>query len=402
MGHDYTRIVEDLKELKMSDKEKPTPPERGIVKEDMAEATATIKAAQVTRGTDGDLMFSDILTSFIYVLLSDYMTAGQVEKAIRSVYEGDTVIFTDSFLAQYADNLANTLKNAKVSALASALEKAFIEKSPPEQSSETKKSRGEARLGDDDEALAQLQERVDEAIENMNEEDEKVWKERESDVLEEVSRNNDVGLKVKPSDNSSFERDIIEKVNKAEWRTKSSEDLQNDDETTNEKHVEEADDREYPDQIASSLAALESIKELVPTDTIRQVADILKQEVENELVDEEESPMTREEILLQQAAKMQEHKATNPEAEKMAEEYVKEQLEQHNEPEDVEDELPLMSRGNLKDVRHGKAFPEALSGVFDDPAAEMNKAISEDAQKKIVEIEASENKPRTGVFQRVK
>lgn len=372
-------------------------PDPQIKDEDVTQATETIKKAQATRGTDGDIVeFSDILTTFVYVLLRDYLPAGQVENAVKAVIGGETVIFTDSFLAQYADSLANTLKDAKIGALANALEKAFTEKvkqpcSPPHV---TKKS--EAHFGDSDEFLQNLQQRVDEAIDSMDEEDEVL----EENPLDEVSRNDEIGLVANDYRPSSVEKEVRKRLQNAEWRN-SPEKV---DESSGDDIdvVPEATESQYSKEITSSLEAIDSLKELLPTDTIKQVADILKQEIEAELVEEEVEEvevLTREGVLQKQSEMIEEHRATNPEAAKMAERYIKEQLEDKD-PKEVEG--PTISRGNLKNVSQGNAFPEALDKVFeDDPEAELEKAKEVKKQMDELRSSAANKDSHPGAFQRV-
>jgi len=362
----------------MSDtEEKVVSPDPHIKNEDYDQAVRTIKQAQATRGTDGEPEFAGILTSFIYVLLRDHLPAGQVEQAVREVTDGNMVVFTDSFLAQYADSLSTTLKDVRVNALANALEKAFIGKEP-EVDIKTKLKTPQAHFGDDGEDLQNLQQRVDDAIDNMTEEDQTEWKEHKDDVLEEVPRNDEIGL-LPNAEAANIEKDTAEILNEADEAKDASRETQ-----------------KYSDEISDSLAALDNLKELLPTDTIRQVADILKQEVKAELVVDKpvEEIVTREDVLKRQAAIMEEHKATNPEATRMAEKYIQEQL-----AGEVEDktESPTVSRGKLSDVSNGKAFPEALTGVFDDGT----QADIEKAEAIAKQMEAVRNNAKSGAFKRV-
>ena len=66
------------------------------------------------RSDSGNIEYSDTLTTFFYLLMRDYLPAGKVEKLVNEVVEGaETCLFTNGFLAQYADNLANFMKEAK-------------------------------------------------------------------------------------------------------------------------------------------------------------------------------------------------------------------------------------------------------------------------------------------------
>lgn len=408
----------------VQDKDKLASPLGRVQDEDVAEAKRIISEAQNTRGTDGDPALGDILTTFIYVLLRDHLPAGQIERAIQFVLSGEMVVFTDSFLAQYADSLANTLKSARVNALANALERVFADKASMRPAlsdiSDAKKKRAEAHLGDDAAALAELQDKVDQAIEHMNEEDRKAWEERESTALEEVSRNTDAGLKISGDKDRDPAHEARDKLTNASWRKQAkSEKVEPKAEAETETETEtegvgnstdEPDDKEdagYEHKLSASLESLDSLKELVPTDTIRQVVDILRQEVVNELVEDKDEveTTTREDILEQRAEAMAEHKATNSEAEQMAKDYVKEQVEeaQSNVKSNAGDEekYPPPSRGRLSDVRAGKAFPEALDKVFDDESAPKKEEKSE-AQKVGEKLFSGEGPTKhPGLFQRV-
>ena len=63
------------------------------------------------RAESGDIMSTDKVENFIYVLLRDHLTAGDVESLTRSV-EDDTasVVFCNGWIAQYAKNVAKRLK----------------------------------------------------------------------------------------------------------------------------------------------------------------------------------------------------------------------------------------------------------------------------------------------------
>ena len=79
------------------------------------------------REASGRITFNDPLTSFIYQLLRDEMPAGKVEALVRSIVnEGQQeVLFTNGWLAQYANNLADMIKNAQSIKLGEALTKVF-------------------------------------------------------------------------------------------------------------------------------------------------------------------------------------------------------------------------------------------------------------------------------------
>lgn len=79
------------------------------------------------REASGKIVYSDPLTSFLYQLMRDELPAGTVEKLVREVVnEGaQDVLFTNGWLAQYANNLAEMLKNAHTEKLKESLAKVF-------------------------------------------------------------------------------------------------------------------------------------------------------------------------------------------------------------------------------------------------------------------------------------
>jgi hypothetical protein len=79
------------------------------------------------REASGKVVYSDPLTSFLYQLIRDELPAGKVEKIVRDVLsEGDKeVLFTNGWLAQYANNLAEMIKNAHTEKLKETLTKVF-------------------------------------------------------------------------------------------------------------------------------------------------------------------------------------------------------------------------------------------------------------------------------------
>jgi len=279
------------------------------------------------RSDGGNTDLGDILTTFIYLLLRDHMTAGKLEAVVNEIASGTTIaIFANGFLEEYADKLANTLKNTKVNALAKALEGAFEGKSLPWSEKMKRKAAGEVHLDTDEEALRKLESVVEEAVVSAD------------NVIDEYEEG--------PSRDLNFRK-------KNEQLGDSSESIQ-----------------------VNPLNALEEIKKLVPTDNVKQIADILKSEVER-VLEAEAKTETREAILEKRAEVNKEHTATNEDAKKMAEEFVKDAVDEAmmtTETPDDDSDVPV-SRGKLADVVAGKAFPEALDGVFgDNPQEDLEKA----------------------------
>lgn len=78
------------------------------------------------REASGSINYSDPLTSFLYQLIRDELPAGVVEKIVRDVVnEPEECLYTNGWLAQYANNLSEELKNASANKLRKALNVAF-------------------------------------------------------------------------------------------------------------------------------------------------------------------------------------------------------------------------------------------------------------------------------------
>ena len=77
------------------------------------------------REASGNVNYSDSLTSFLYILMRDYMPAGKVEELVLNTTMAEECLYTNGWLAQYANNLADKINNAKQEYFKSTLEKAF-------------------------------------------------------------------------------------------------------------------------------------------------------------------------------------------------------------------------------------------------------------------------------------
>lgn len=78
------------------------------------------------REASGQVVYSDAITSFLYQLMRDHLPAGVVEKLVREVAaEPEEQVFTNGWLAKYANNLAEELKNSRTNNLAKVLSEAF-------------------------------------------------------------------------------------------------------------------------------------------------------------------------------------------------------------------------------------------------------------------------------------
>ena len=130
---------------------------------------------QELREASGAVTFSDPLTSFLYTLMRDELAAGTVERLVRDAVDGDEVtVFTNGWLANYANNLAGRLQNANSIRLQRALDQAFEEtqaakaKKAEEESKETgeldPRAKPHEELGDDE--LSRLERQLVEMTRN--------------------------------------------------------------------------------------------------------------------------------------------------------------------------------------------------------------------------------------------
>lgn len=116
------------------------------------------------REESGAVTYSDPLTSFLYQLMRDHLPAGKVEELVWHVSQepADGCIFTNGWLAKYANNLAETLKGMNQIKLKRDLKNAFDEaefaKKILAQAAELSPPAEEI----EDEALADLKSQLDE------------------------------------------------------------------------------------------------------------------------------------------------------------------------------------------------------------------------------------------------
>jgi len=278
-----------------------------IKDDDLEKTKESLDRNSRLRSDSGNIDYSDTLTSFIYSLLRDHIPAGILESIVRGVInEPEVRMYSNGFLAKYANNLADELKNAKTKILKRSLESAFMEKEHKIEMEEPKISES---LDDYKEELQELKKVADDAVESMDE--------------NEASE-----AKIKLVEKESEPTNVVK------------------------------------EQIKVSLDALEYLKDYVPSENVKTLVSIIKAEVDAELTDVFKNELTRETILKERAEENKEHVATNPEAERLAKEYIEDQMSDLDEVVDVEDEDGPVSRGTLKDVKSGMALPEALDNVF--------------------------------------
>jgi hypothetical protein len=101
-----------------------------------------MKRTEELRAESGTVTYTDPLTSFFYQLLRDHMTAGDVEKIVSDIVQeaGKDVTFTNGWLAKYANNLADTLRNAETLNLKGSLTKIWQEETPVPEKPAVKKT----------------------------------------------------------------------------------------------------------------------------------------------------------------------------------------------------------------------------------------------------------------------
>jgi len=141
------------------------------------------KRTEELKEASGSVTYSDPLTTFLYLLMRNDLPAGTVESLVReSINSAEECVFTNGWLAQYAHNLAEELKNAKVNHLRDALDKVFSfeEEARKNKAMEEEKARIEQELEEvseslTDEELAVLEQRIkEEAFGEEEEEGEEV------------------------------------------------------------------------------------------------------------------------------------------------------------------------------------------------------------------------------------
>lgn len=62
------------------------------------------------REESGNITINSKLVSFLYELMRDHLPAGIVQELVNNSINNDDVIYTNGYLAKYAEYLANKLK----------------------------------------------------------------------------------------------------------------------------------------------------------------------------------------------------------------------------------------------------------------------------------------------------
>jgi len=305
------------------------------------------------RSDSGNIEYADTLTTFFYLLMRDYLPAGKVEKLVNEVVEGaETCLFTNGFLAQYADNLATFMKDAKTKTLAKALESAFGGKTETQQTGKKIENMLESDLAD-------VADKINEAAKNMTEEQKQEWEEKIEAIEEDIEI----------TEKEEQERLEKDKCKEDEGCSEECKEVQDDEPKKCCGKCKCEEEKDSRSEIAEAMISLDKLKKLVQTDEIEQIVKILKSEIEEALTEEaKEEVQTRESILKEKIKENAEHKSSEEGAEERAIEFIKEEIEKQAKemPSNFDDDGNLISRGNLRDVREGRAFPEALDKVFEE------------------------------------
>jgi hypothetical protein len=69
-----------------------------------------IDETKALRERSGTVQISSKLVSFLYELMRDYLTPGEIEKLVQASQEPN-VTYTNGWLAKYAQDLSNRLKD---------------------------------------------------------------------------------------------------------------------------------------------------------------------------------------------------------------------------------------------------------------------------------------------------
>lgn len=63
------------------------------------------------RERSGTVVIDSSLVSFLYELMRDHLSVGVVERIVQTSEDASKVTYTNGWLAQYAEDLANRLKD---------------------------------------------------------------------------------------------------------------------------------------------------------------------------------------------------------------------------------------------------------------------------------------------------
>jgi hypothetical protein len=66
---------------------------------------------EALRDRSGAVRINSRLVSFLYELMRDHLTPGKIEEIVRSSEKDPDVLYTNGWLARYAEDLANRLQD---------------------------------------------------------------------------------------------------------------------------------------------------------------------------------------------------------------------------------------------------------------------------------------------------
>ena len=66
---------------------------------------------EALRSRSGEVQINSKLVSFLYELMRDHLPAGVVEEIVQASEGESNVVYTNGWLAKYAEDLANRLKD---------------------------------------------------------------------------------------------------------------------------------------------------------------------------------------------------------------------------------------------------------------------------------------------------
>ncbi len=66
---------------------------------------------EALRERSGHIKFNNRLISFLYELMRDYLPPGKVEEIVQNSEETIDTVYTNGWLAKYAEDLAKRLEN---------------------------------------------------------------------------------------------------------------------------------------------------------------------------------------------------------------------------------------------------------------------------------------------------
>lgn len=275
-----------------------------------------VSREQKLKEVSGNVVLSDSLATFLYLLMRDHLPAGKVELLIQAVIEGaEKITFHNGYLAQYASNLADELRDGRFKALVEALDAAFTDHTRTGTPTKvpTEGADVPATLELTTEATTVIEKAYESLTEEARKQAELVLETGESEEVKELTEKMEgafdtateitdeieqVALKLKeqiaknaielPTVNFD-ENDLNNPFSPASLRKKAEEAKPQ--ETQLQKRQREMvvePNKEFNETVKeqainSALLAIEKLKTLVPNETVVEIAKVLRDEVEHEL-----------------------------------------------------------------------------------------------------------------------